>query len=235
VTIVEVFAALGRKWWVLVLALALGGVGAVQVRTAPEVYWATTKLVLAAPAKPENQRLAPGPSSLLALAGLLEAAVKDGESIPRSASPDVTLVDQGINDYAQVRVPNYGGQWANNYTEPALIVEASAPTEAVVRQRIDTLIERVEAKLASIQVGVPPALTITIVPFPAPIIQQSGGRRSLAIVVIGVLVLVGGCSLAVGLDGLWPRRIRRQAASASGSGVPETRARASAYVRRGQA
>jgi hypothetical protein len=226
----EVFAALGRRWWVLVLAAALGGFGAVQLMKAPEVYWATTKLVLQSPTKPGDQRLAPGSSSLIALAGVLEAAVNNGESIPRSASPDVTLVDQGINDYAQVRVPNFGGQWANNYTEPALIVEASGPSEAVVRLRVNTLIERVEAHLASMQVGVPTAETITIVPFPTPTIEHSSGRRTLSVALLGMLVIGGGCSLTVSVDRLWPRRRRRQAASGSGSGsgAPETSSRASA-------
>lgn len=229
-SIVEVFAALGRKWWVLMLALALGGVGAVQVRTAPEVYWATTKLVLAAPAAPESRGLAPTSSSLLAFAGLLEVAVNEGKSIPRPASADVTLVDQGIYDYARVRVPNSGGQWANNFTEPALIVEASGPSEDVVRQRINTLIGRVEAQLASFQeeAGVPPVERVTLLAYPPPTIQHSGGRRSMAIVVLGALVLAGGCSLVVCLDHLWPRRVRGQSASPSGSGRSKARARASA-------
>lgn len=227
-TIVEVFAALARKWWALLLAIALGGVGVAQAWKTPEVYWATTKLVLASPAKPEKQQLPPGSSDLLALAGVLEAAVNDEGALPRSASPDVTLVDQGINDYAQVRVPNFGGQWANNYTEPALIIEASGPSEAVVRQRIGWLIERVEGHLASMQAGVSAAATITIVPFPTPTIQHSGARRTLAVAAIGAFTLAGACTLAVGLDGLLPRRRRRQAASASGSRAPETRARASA-------
>lgn len=222
------FSALARKWWALLLAIALGGAGAAQALKAPEVYWTTTKLVLASPTKTEKKQLPPGSSDLLALAGVLEVSVNDGRSIPRPASPDVTLVDQGINDYAQVRVPNYGGQWANNYTEPALIVEASGSSEAVVRQRIDTLIESVEAQLAAMQLGVATAEMITIVTFPAPTIQHSNTRRTLAATAMGALVLAGGCSLAVGLDGLLPRRRRRQAASAVGSWAPETRARPSA-------
>ena len=37
----------------------------------------------------------------------------------------MTLVDQGVYDGAQIRQPNYGGQWSNNFTEPVLEVQAS--------------------------------------------------------------------------------------------------------------
>lgn len=234
-TIGGVLKALGRRWWALILAVALGAFWVVQVRAAPEVFWATTKVLLETPATPEAQRLAPTSSSLLALAGVLETAVNEGRTLPRPASADVTLVDQGIYDYSQVRVPNYGGQWANNFTQPALIVEAAGPSEDVVRQRITTLIDRVEAQLAVFQdaSAVPSDMKITLFVFPSPAVQHNGGRRTAAVALIGVLVLAAGCCLAVGLDRVLPRRIRRQSATSSGSN--EARARASAYVRRSHA
>jgi hypothetical protein len=221
-----VLGALGRRWWAVVLAVAVGAVLSVQVWRAPEVYWATTKLLLVSPTK-LGQQLTPGSNSLIAVAGILETEVNDGRSLPRSASADVSLVDQGINDYAQVRVPNTGGQWANNYTEPALIVEVSGSSAAVVQDRLDTLISRVETELALMQVDVAPSVTITVIPFPPPSIQHSGGRRTVAVGLIGGLALAGGFSLAVLLDVAWSRFRRRQTGSASGSGV-DTRARASA-------
>ena len=227
-TIGDVLHVLGRRWWSLVLAVALGAMWVVQVRAAPDVYWATTKVVLQVPATHEGQRLAPTSSSLLALAGVLETAVNDGHAIPRSAAADVTLIDQGIYDHAQVRVPNYGGQWANNFTEPILIVEAAGYSEDVVRERIDTLITRVEAQLSVFQdaSAVPSDKRVTLFLFPSPPIQRYEGRRSVAIALIGVLTLAGGGCLAVGLDSLLSRRRRRQSVSSSGSRV--ARARASA-------
>ena len=197
-------AVLRRRWWVILCALAVGALVAAQLWVTPGVYWASTKLVLQAPTRPEERRLAPTSVSLVAMAGVLEAVVNVGRPLPRSASAGVSLVDQGITDGARVRVPNYGGQWANNYSESTLIVEASGPSEAVVRGRIDDLTGRVQTHLRAFQdtLAVPSGTRITIVAFPAPVVQYSDGRRTLAIAVLTALVVAAGCALAVVVDRL---------------------------------
>ena len=129
---------------VMVVGMLLTLVACVLTWRSPGVYWASTKVYFLVPAtvlKP-NQ-LAPDSSAAIGFAGIVMTEINGGPQPRNAISPDVTLVDQGIYDGWSVLLPDTGGQWADNFTESTLIVQASGPTAEIVRTRMNGLIDEI--------------------------------------------------------------------------------------------
>lgn len=186
-------------WLIVLLTLLPVGAVAFWISEQPAVYWASTKVLLQPPASADEKRLAPTTSALLSFAGLLEVKLNEGNALPRAASAEVNLVDRGIYDSSNVRVPNYGGQWANNFMDPVLIVEVSGPSEAAVRDRLDSTVAEVKAVADSWErfAGVAEPYRVDVIEYPSPVIERSEGHKTAAMAVAGLLGVVSGCALAV--------------------------------------
>jgi hypothetical protein len=212
-TVTGLFGALRRRWLVMLVGLLLTAVACLVTWRAPGVYWASTKVYFLVPAtvlKP-NQ-LAPNSSAAIGFAGIIMTEINGG-SPPRNAiSPDVTLVDQGIYDGWSVLLPDTGGQWADNFTESTLIVQASGPTADVVTTRMYALLDEITSLAAQREeaAGVPAASRgdFTMSP-PVVAVQYSNGHRSRAVAIIvalGVVVSLAACAFADRVAGARRRR-----------------------------
>jgi len=198
VTVEDFVPAVLRRWYVLLAGLLLTGLVGLVVLKTPGVYWATSKVYLLVPATtyPPNQ-LAPDSGAAIEFAGLIETQINGGIPVRRATSPDVTLVDEGIYDGWAVFQPDTGGQWAHNFPESSLIVQASGPTAEIVRTRMNDLIARIE-KLATDQeaaAGVPEKFRVDFTLSPTVVaVQYSNGHRSRALAILAALGV--GVSLA---------------------------------------
>jgi hypothetical protein len=169
---------------------------------APGVYWASTKVYFLVPASAQQpNQLAPDNSAAIPLAGLIQTEINGGIPPREATSPDVTLVDEGIYDGWAVFLPDTGGQWAHNFQEPSLIVQASGPSAEVVRSRMSDLIGKIIRLVGAREdaANVPVALRVdsTMSP-PAVAVQYSNGHRSRAvtiIVLLGVGLSLAACSV----------------------------------------
>lgn len=132
----------GARWSVLVLGLLLTGCGMAWVFSTPGVYLCRAHVVLLAPpTQTRPNKLDSNSAGLLATAGVLERELSVGRNQVPATSPDVTLLDQGVYDGELVRMPNYGGQWAADFRDPVLDLQATAATS-------DEALDRVEAMVA---------------------------------------------------------------------------------------
>lgn len=178
----DVARACLRRWPVLLVGVLLTLVGVVYVYSAPGVYWARSKVVLLGPAVPVRpNKLDSNSAGLIATAGIVAREMNARRSYIPATSPDVTIVDQGIYDGEIVRVPNYGGQWASNFTDPVLDIEASAGDPETVKRRMDAMVAEAEAILDRRQdeAGVNKANRITIAVSPQQVqVYYSQGNRS---------------------------------------------------------
>ena len=114
-----------------------------------------------------------------------------------ATSIDVTLLDQGVYNGEQVRLPNNGGQWATNFNQPVLDVQASGPSRAIVQQRIDGMVQEIEQILERRQdeAAVSPANRIAVAFSPPEIqIRYVRGDTKRAVLVTSAL----GLSLTLG-------------------------------------
>jgi len=189
----------------LVGILLTAGV-AERVRSTPGVYWSEVRVVLLAPPSQTNQNtLQTSSSSLIALAGVLARNV--GSSTPVNAVSDsVTLVGEGVRHGYRVRLPDSGGQWATNFDQQLVDVQAAGPTVADVSKTMNDVLARISRELTSLQtsLGVDKFnwISSTQSPPTVPIYYQRGSRTR----ALGATLILGfGLTLAliVGVRRRW--------------------------------
>lgn len=135
-TIWDLLAACGRRWLVLLLGLGLTICSIVAVGLSPGVYWAQGDMVFLPPTSNRfPNTLSNGSESLIMAAGLVERDLDEASQLSGTSSANVTLVDIGVTDGELVRLPNLGGQWANNFSQPLLDVQVVGSTPEEVEQR----------------------------------------------------------------------------------------------------
>lgn len=212
-TFEDFYRSLLRRWPVALVGILLTSVLCVVALRAPGVYWARSKVYFLVPeTTAQPNQLAPDSSAAIAFAGLIQTEINAGIPLRRATSPDVTLLDEGIYDGWSVFLPDTGGQWAHNFSEASLIVEASGPTPEVVRSRMNALIDQIARRAAAREdaANVPAALRVDFAMSPQAVaVQYSNGHRSRALAIIfalGVAVSLGGCTVADRLVGTRRRK-----------------------------
>jgi hypothetical protein len=219
-TLARAAVAVRRRWWIALLGTVLTAGAAVAVQHAPGVYYEQVDVVFLWPQPPENQEntFQYGSKTLIQTAGVVARAVGGPEGAT-TASDTATLAGQGVEHGWSVRLPNSGGQWAFNFDQPVLSVEAVGTTPAEVTATAATAMARINAELTALQraEGVPTSLMIrTRMSPPTPLLQYGQGSRGRA--VLGTLLLGVGLTLAA--VRLVDRRLRRRETDLPGPDAP---------------
>ena len=219
-TVWDLIRSLIRRWpIVLVGALCTGAFGYLAVDDR-DVYWTRTEVVFLASSSlqyPNSLKTMSG--DLIMTAGLVAKRVTGPGHITKYASPDANLVGIGIRDGWSIRLPDTGGQWAENFASQVLAVEVVGPDRETVQAKQQELINRIEDELDALQrgAGVDPRndITATVMPETA-VIHQIGGSEFRTLVMIGTL----GAGATLGLVFFLEHRARRRAARAPASDAP---------------
>jgi hypothetical protein len=117
-----------------------------------------------------------------------------------------------------VRLPNAGGQWADNFNRPVLDVQVVGPTRDAVKADLDALLAEIDAELARLQddAGVAPAFRVTTQHAPtSPVIQYVGAQATRAMAGVAIVGLALTTLVAVGWDRLALKRSRLRARRSS--------------------
>jgi hypothetical protein len=115
------------------------------------VYYSREQVRFVAPTNVGNPNaLQHSPSSMVMVAGAVGQMVDDSQR-PRAASQKVTITGMGIRNGWSVTLPNSGGQWANNYTNPYLDVQVAGPSATEVATTMRSLLTRIDMALATLQ------------------------------------------------------------------------------------
>lgn len=210
-TLWDVLAATGRRWYVVAVGVALTLLALMAIRGQEPVYFSRAMIYLLAPASTVNPNILSTTSlDLVSTAGIVGKRVNGNTQLSKTASMSVTLVGRGILDGTSVRLPDNGGQWSANYDTQALEVQVAAPTPEEVRARQAELLARIEAELAALQdeANVPPASRITarVEPNPPPMEELSGERRRAQL----ASLILGGSLTLLGIGWIELRAARRQ-------------------------
>jgi hypothetical protein len=194
----DVLRALSRRWWSVLLGLALTTVVVFQVWTAPGVYHQQVNVLFLMPTEAQRSNgFTSMTENLINLAGVVERVVNDEHAGAQTVSNGVELQDEGVREGFAVRLPNAGGQWMNNFNRPLLNVQAVGPTPEAVKQTMRLVLARVNAALEQLQVdaGVKPELRARtqMNPIDPPIDYSEGNRPRAAMmtVILGVGLTVG--------------------------------------------
>lgn len=206
-------AALARRWYVVIMVLALTIVGVALLPRGEGVYWSRATVVFIPPINPSRAGnvLEGSDPSLIYFAAAVERTVNGGQQQAR-LSGDAGLYGFGITDGWTVTLQNSGGQWQTNFNRPMLTVEvvATSPTEA--SHRMATLLESIETVSEGMQTlgDAPESSRITVEVSPnEPSVSFIGGnwkRAAAGLLAVGMMVAVSSALL---LD----RLLRRKAPS----------------------
>jgi len=215
VAVWELPAVLRRRWYVtaagLLVTLAMAGL----VRSLPGTYSTQVDVVFLQPDDGNTYRVVtPG---LIGLAGVVGQMANGGQDQVQTVSQDVMLAEEGVEHGYSVRLPDSGGQWANNFERPLLDVQATGDSPQEVRARLDTVLAKIDRDLADLQdrAGVDPRYRVTtrLSPLTPPVLHNTGSRaRALASSLLLGIVLT--LSLAVAADAGMSRRREDRASTA---------------------
>lgn len=230
-TTTELLRILLRRWY-LVLVGAVLSLGLLYTATHQQaVYWTQYNLLLLQPVGADHTNYLSNPKhALYPLAGVVVRDFNAGSNQPLLASPDTTLVGQGMRSGVQVRLPNQGSQWQPTFQANYLDVQVvDASPEAVLAQT-----EAVRVKVSQLlkarqePANVVPGMQVTgIANTDDPVIYQVGGNRmraAAAVAIAGAATTLFGVVL---FDRWWLLRRRRRPAarpssSEASSEVPTT-------------
>jgi hypothetical protein len=213
VTFAHAAVVVRRRWWIALLGVLLTAAAAAWVQRAPGVYYQQVDVVFLWPESSQaqgNNTFQYGSAPLIRTAGVVARAVS-GPTGTSTVSETATLAGQGIRHGWSVRLPNSGGQWAFDFEQPVLSVEAVGTTPAEVTATSAAAVGRIRAELSTLQASerVPAGLLIrTRLSPPLTQLRYEGGDRRRALLVT-VLLGAGLTSAAVRLA---DRRLRRRAA-----------------------
>jgi hypothetical protein len=190
----ELMRVLARNWAVvLVGVLCTLGVG-IAATSDRGVYFTRTELIFLAPTSSEYPNaLRTQSEDIIDLAGVVGKRVSGPGRVSKFASPDVTLVGQGVRDGWSLRLLDTGGQWGTNFPRQLLILDVVGPSREVVQSRQSDLIKRSQLELARLQrdAGVEPVNDVTLIAAPAStaIFHVQGDRLRAA----GMTTVMGAC------------------------------------------
>lgn len=197
-TVMRLLLAAARSWHLVLLGAVVTIVAMLQVVTAPGVYFAQADVVFLRPVNPAvPNSLSVTSSSVIATASVVQREVSGGPAASRVVSEQVTIVGEGITAGERVRLPNSGGQWANNFDRAVLDVQVVDSTEESARRRLQRVVGEIDASLARRQrdAGADPATWIRTRLSPeVPTIRYLVGERRRAAAM--TLLLGGGLTCA---------------------------------------
>lgn len=134
----ELLWLLLRRWYLVIVGMAITLVVLWPATHRPGVYWAQVNVLLLPPTYEYFPNKLEDPQySLAALAGLIVSDFNGSDRPNLVASADTTLYGEGVRSGAQVRIPNLGSQWNLQYTSPTIDVQ-------VVSNAPDTTIQEIE-------------------------------------------------------------------------------------------
>jgi hypothetical protein len=204
-------AALRR--WIVLVAGAVATLGLMYSTTLDDgVFWSRTQVVFLAPssaAYPNSLRTTS--EDLIVTAGVVAKAVSGPDAVTKYASPDASLVGEGVRDGWSIRLPDTGGQWAPHFAEQVLYVEVVAATAEEATARQGEIIARITEELHRLQrdAGVAPVNDITVTVAPeSTVVHQVTGSRGRSVGMAGVLGVAATFTVIAVLETRGRRAVR---------------------------
>lgn len=206
-TLREVVRAAIRRWYVVLLVLVVGAVGAVFLQRDGGSYATRTSVVFTLPGQaallPENGAT---DERVIAFAAAVAQELNGGEPAPAYATADAPSYGAGVREGVWVGLPNYGGQWVQSFGLAQIEIQIVDRTEEAVRVTQHELLQRVTEIAASRQeqsgVAESELIRTSVVPLTARIdhIEASRSATLLAFAAIGSATLIVSLWLAVLLE-----------------------------------
>lgn len=182
VTVWDAFAAMRRRWYIVLAGVIATGAMLGFIQAAQPVFYSRASVYFFAPSSTLNPNVLRVASlDLVTAAGVVGKRVNATKTQTGTASMEVTLFGRGILDGSSVTLPDNGGQWSVSFNRQELDVQVVGATPEEVKSRQAELLDRIDRELDSLQstLEVPSTNLITteIVPRDPLVIAVTGERR----------------------------------------------------------
>lgn len=151
-TTAHVWAALRRRWPLVVIGLIVTVGACIGVALQPGMYWTRVTVVLLPPRaefRPNN--IQDSEESMAMVASLVALDVNGGPAGQRLASPEAPLYGEGLAEATRVRVRDTGGQWMSAIQHPYIDLEVVSASPQVVGQELARLRGELDVSLTRLQ------------------------------------------------------------------------------------
>jgi hypothetical protein len=192
-TIWDLLARAGRRWYIVLSCVALTALMLVAVMAVPPVYSARVRVVLFPPEIASPNPYTSTTSSLVAFAGAVERSINGEADGSQASSTTVTLVGTGLRHGSSISIPNSGGQWGYKFDEPALDVEVVSESAESASRQMESELAQVFSAIDQLQdeQDVPATLRFRtqLSPTEPEVLARSGSdlRAILAVLAVGAL------------------------------------------------
>jgi hypothetical protein len=233
VTAFGLMRALRRAWFVVVVGV-LATMGSMYwITSAGGVYYGQVDVVFLRPVNAHvPNSLSTTSGSVIATAGIVQRQVAGGPEGAHVVSDGVTLAQEGVTSGQSVRLPNAGGQWANNFNRAELDVQVVDTTSEGANARMSEVLARIDASLAQLQatakVDPSNAIRTGLNPITPTITHEPGNpKRALVMtLLLGALLTIGAVIL---VDRVLLRHSRRSSRPVAPPRHPRVRVPASSH------
>lgn len=151
-TVWDLMGACRRHFMVFVVGLLFTAGMGVWVSSQEGVYWAQSDMIFLGPTSSRfPNSLSSGSESLIGTASIVKNRVGLGDDLKATSSASITLVDDGVHDGTLVRLPNFGGQWSDSFSQPVLDIQAVGSSPDVVNERMQFMQLRITQALKEMQ------------------------------------------------------------------------------------
>ncbi len=215
----DLFAIAFQRWAVTLACALVTGLLVFSVLHAKPVYFEQVRVVLLPPVTPASNGFGSTSASLIDLAGVVAKSVQGSDPQALPVSDSVTLFDQGIRSGFSVVQPNLGGQWAYNFQDPVLNVEAVDSTPELTQQQLQKALDKIQASLMEIQDAQGVDATYRVRSSQNPSIPHVTVQKGSTVRAVGASALAGGLVAAAILVTLGrkrtapPKGVRRRGSS----------------------
>ncbi|MFH8251579.1 hypothetical protein ACH3VR_14515 [Microbacterium sp. B2969] len=209
-TALEVLAAVGRRWYILlVVVLAAAALGFSMYRDSGS-YFTRTSVTFTLPARstllPDSGN---NDSSVIAFAGAIATTVNLGQPVVTYSSADAPYYGAGVREGVAVSLLNTGNQWTASFPSAMIDVQIVGRTSEWVTMRQQELLAEILQLTEAEQTAARPGDRITAQVEPLSTqVQQIAPSRTTQLVAFGALglaALIAGTWLSVAVD----RMVRR--------------------------
>lgn len=212
-----------RRWYVVVVVLAVFAATFVTLDRAGGGYVSAAKVIFVMPGGAavgvfdDRKR-----DTLVEFVAAIEVEVNEGKP-PDRLSEAAPLFGAGYSEGTQVVMPNTGGQWQYSFPDPVLSVRVASPTPEQARATLTSLLDRIDTLAADRQssMNTRDLISTERVPDDTTVNYVGGSRRTQAraLLALGLVGIGSAAVAAVLVDRVASRlsRSRRQTTSPGGS------------------
>lgn len=158
-TVRDLAGAMLRRWYIVIAALTIAGVGGYHLYLGQGVYSTETVVSFVYPGETRLSRYSGlDDANLIAFAGIVARAVDNGRSPVLYSEDTAPLYGAGVRERVVVALPNSGNQWFASYQRAEVVLQIVGPSQQWVARTQDDLLTKIvqvsNAQQASVASGV---------------------------------------------------------------------------------